>query len=345
MAVSSAVYAASEFRVAFAEQAIWGTANTTQGDFHEFHVTDLVLPDFSGILSDETKRSNGLKVLDVTDVFRSNAGSEYTVTVAGTLTNKVVAKLLYSATQNITAETDSSPYPKTFKVDGTSIGASHTPSSFFSMLFYNPSTTEHISLKDCVVKTLTISCDPASNGGRATFTATFVTGAMPTFGATATPASWVAPGVTYYLGQLLQTKTLASADLVLGKYELTIENGATRVGYGTTGNAEGMAMTSIEVTGSIEAKFDANTKDLVDKWLLSPTAGSADSDLVLVHSANTEVDYMSITLHTIPTAQPALSGSEKGVFTTYAFRAVTESTTAAATIIVADGLNENWIGA
>ena len=30
MAVSSSVYAASEFRVAFAEQAIWGTANTTQ---------------------------------------------------------------------------------------------------------------------------------------------------------------------------------------------------------------------------------------------------------------------------------------------------------------------------
>jgi len=345
MAISPAVYSATEYRVAFAEQIAWGTANTTQADFFEIYTTELVLPDFSGILSDETKRSNGKKVLDATDVFRSNAGSEYTVTVSGVLTNKQLGKLLYGVTQYISAEVDTTPYLKTFTIDGTTVGNSVTPSMFFTMLFYNPATSEHIALKDCVVKALTITCDPGASGGRATFSATFVTGGLPSFGATATPASWTAPGVTFYLGQTLATKTLASADLVLGKYELTIDNGATRVGFQSDGEAEGMSMQMLDVSGSIEVKYDAFTKDLVDKWLASPTAGSADSDLILVHSANTETDYLSITLHTIPTAQPALAGSEKGVFSTYAFRAVTESSTAAATLVIGDGLDEGWIGA
>lgn len=344
MAISATVYSATEYRVAFAEQTTWGTANSTQADFYEFSTTELVLPDFSGILSDETKRSNGKKVLDVTDVFRSSAGSEYTVTVAGVLTNTQIGKLVYGVTQNISAEVDTTPYLKTFAVDGMG-GNSVVPSKFFTVLCYNPATTEHISLKDCVIKTLSITCDPGSNGGRAMFTATFVTGALPTFGATATPASWTAPGVTFYLGQTLATKTLGGSDLVLGKYELTIENGATRVGYQADGEAEGMSTQMWDVSGSIEVKYDANTRDLIDSWLVSPTGGTADKSLVLVHSANTEVDYLSITLLTIPTSQPALAGSEKGVFQTYAFRAVTESSTAAATIVLADGINEGWVGA
>lgn len=346
MAVAPQIYSGVEYRVAFAEQAIWGTANSTQGDFFEFPVTELVMPDFSGILADETKRSNGKKVMDVTDVFRSNAGSEYSVQVSGVLHNNIAAKLFYGATQLISGETDSGAYAKTFTVDGSSVGASHTPSAIHTLLFYNPSTTKHISAKDCVLKTLTVSCDPGSNGGRATFQATFIVCSAPTMSSvTATPASWVAPDNTFYLGQTLATKTLAGSDLVLGKYELTIDNGATRVGYKSTGDAEGASIQMVDVTGSVEVKYDNNTFGLIDKWLLSPVAGSADSDLVLVHGSAGSAGHLSLTLHTIANAVPSLAASEKGVFQTYGFRAVTESTTAALTVIVSDGLNENWIGA
>lgn len=341
MAISTAVYSAHQWRVAFAQQAAWGTANTTQGDFQELHVTELVMPDFSGILSDETKRSNGKRIMDATDVFRSNAGSEYTVQVTTVLTKLMTGRLMYGALQQIASDAAISPYLKTFTVDGT-VPTSTTPAKFFTLLFYNPASNECIALKDVVIRTLTQSCDVGANAGRAKAAITFVTGAMPTWDATATPASWDAPGVDYYLMQTLVTKTLAGSDIVLGKYEFTIENGATRVGYSSTGDAEGFSFPLLDITGSIDVKYDANTKDLIDKWFLSPTGGSADSDLVLQHFADGNAQELEMTFHTILTAPPALAGTEKGVFQTVNWRAVTESSTAAATIKVADEIDEGW---
>jgi len=345
MAISASVYSAPQWRVAIAKQTAWGTANSTQGDFQELHVTDIVMPDFSGILSDETKRSNGKDIMDALDVFRSNAGSEYTVQATVVLTPPQLTLLLYGVLQsNLSDEVDVAPYLKTFTVGGTP-NNSITPLICFTMLINSANTAEHIELVDMVIRTLTVSCDVGANGGRATAQITFVTGHTPTYGASATPASWDAPGADYYLLQTLATKTYASADIVLSKYEFTIENGATRVGADTSGNAEGFAFPMYSITGSVDLKYDPNTKDAIDKWFASPTAGAADSDLELQHGADGSNYELEMLFHTILTAQPALAAGDKGVFQTIQWRAVTEGATAAATIKAADNLPRAWIGA
>jgi hypothetical protein len=348
MAISTAVYSGPQWRVAIAKQTTWGTANSTEAQFQELHVTDITLPDFSGILSDETKRSNGKNIMDVTDVFRSNAGSEYTCQATVVLTPPQLTLLLYSVGQNyLSAEVDSDPYLKTWTFDGTPLN-NITPTPILTMLFSSAATNENIMLKDVVVRTLSVTCDIGSNGGRATAQITFVTGAMPTYAATATPSTpWISPDVNYYLLQTLATKTLtaggAADELIISKYEFTIENGATRVGAGTDGNGEGFSFPMYEITGSLDVKYDLNTKDLIDKWFVSPTGGGADSDLVLQHGANSSSYELEMTFHTILTAPPQPANGDKGAFQTVAWRAVTESTTAAAVIKAADKLNRGWI--
>ena len=343
MAISTTVYSATGWRVAIAEQTVWGTPNTTQSEFYELHVSEITLPDFSGLLSDETKRSNGKNIMDALDIFRSNAGSENTLTANVVLTPTTLPMLLYGSLQAITSEGGTDPFLKTFTVDGTPL-SDIEPAIFFTLLVYSPATQESIQLQDVVIRTFSASCDAGASGGRATGSVTFVNGHQPAYNATATTGSWVAPGVNYYLLQTLQTKTLAESDVVLGKYDFTIENGATRVGFDANGDAQGFNFPMLDITGNVEVKYDANTKDLIDKWFLSPTNGSADSDLVLQHGADSSSYEWEMTFHTVLTAPPQPAAGDKGVFMPIAWRAVTEGETAAATIKSADRIDRAWTG-
>jgi len=304
MPVSTKTHDVTSFRCAIAGESAFGTANTTQAEFYELHVTDLVWPDGSDVLADDAKRSDGKMVRSHTDTFRSVAGGTSTVQVSGIATKQTLAMLMYACIQDLTSEGAISPYLKEFEWDASTTGyTSDLPNYTLTFLLYNPSTDNHQQMKSCVVKTLTVESDPGSNGGRLRFTA---------------------------------------VDVILGPVSLTLENNATRFGYDTSGDAEGYHLGPFDVTGSVDVKYDANTDDIGDLWYVSPTAGTAEADIFLGYVASGNVKELSFDVHAILTAPETPSGTDRGVFTQFQFQGVDDGTNEAIVVKLADEINRSW---
>ena len=342
MAVSTKTHGASLFRCAIASQAVLGTATTTQTAFYELHVSEIVWPDGSDVLGDDTKRSDGKMVRSHTDTFRSVAGGTATVQVSGIATKETLAMLCYAWAQDITSEGAITPFLKTFTLDDAHLPVD-SEEYLLTLLVYNPSTDNHVQLHSAVCKTLTIDSDAGSAGGRVRFTATLYSGfPLVRSSVTATPDDWVAPSVTPWTHQTMVTKTIAAADMVMGPISLTFENNAARYGYTSTGNAEGYAFGLFDITGTVDVKYDANSDDLGDAWYLDPAAGSAELAVVFGWAAVANVKEFSVTLNAILTAPEALSATDRGVFTQFALQAVDDGTNPAAVIKIADEIEREW---
>jgi hypothetical protein len=233
MAIDTNLYSKNQFRFAIAEESSFGTAITTQTNFKELWITEPVQIDYSGIVRDEAKRADGKRVLSHTDVYVDDNGGEYTVSVSGILTDLTADLLIYGVMQDLVSEAATTPYLKSFEWDGSTTGdSSGVPLKYYTLNGYNPATDESWQLKTAVLKSLTISADPGTNGGRATFNATFWSGFPPVqTGLTVSPASWVSPGTDYYVFQKLNTKTLGGSDLVLGSVNFEFNNNVVRVGH------------------------------------------------------------------------------------------------------------------
>lgn len=346
MAIDTTTYSGQEFRIALAEQTAFGTAFTTpMSGFQELDVRGFSFPDFSGILSDNTRRATGQRVKTITEYFRSNAGSDYTWEVSGVATLQTIAQLVYGVMQDIDTEEDELDDTKVFEWDGSTFAGAGDPPKVFTVALYSPVSTERFLMQDCVIKTLTFTCDVGSAGGRGTYKATFWTGHRPTWGATVAPGTdWISPGVTYFTAQTLATKTVllsggSALEVICPKYEITWENGASRVGYDSTGDAQSIHFDAPVVTGSIDVKYDANTKDTIDKWFLSPTDGAADIQIELAHTG------LGFSIHGVLTAPPAMDASERGLYQTLTWEGCTESTDEAIAVTISDNVLRGWIGA
>jgi hypothetical protein len=112
---STNVHAASDFRVAIAQEVTFGTPITAQGSFYELHTTDNSQVDWGGLIRESVKRSNGKRVKDNKDVFVQTAGGTYTVSVSGVLTDNTADLLLYGAIQDLASEASGTPFQKIFE--------------------------------------------------------------------------------------------------------------------------------------------------------------------------------------------------------------------------------------
>jgi len=344
MAIDLNVYSKNDFRFAIAEESSFGTAITAQGSFKEILITDIPQIEWGGIIRDEAKKSDGKRVFSHTDIYQTTAGGTYTCSVSGILTDITVDLLLYGATQDLVSEGANSPYLKTFEIDGSTDGDnSGVPYKFFTLNGYNPDTSEAWELKSCVLQNLTISTDPGTNGGRASFTATFFTGFPPTIsGLTVTPASWVTFGSDFYPFQTLNTKTIAANDVVLGSFSITIENGIVRVGYDSSGDPEQYFFPQFDVTGELSAKFDDNTAPEIDKWVLNPVDGSAESNIIVQWGDGTADGTLKFDINAIYSGHSYDFGNESGVFVSLPFRGVDDGTNEALEIKLANDTDRSW---
>lgn len=351
MAISTLNYSKTDVRCAIASQSVFGTANTTQAEFYELHITDMVKIDASsGVLEDATKRSDGSHVETITDVYRNTAGGEYTVQVSGIATKETLAMLIYAVTQDIATEADIDPYQRVFEWDEATtqkIAATGLPNYLLTFLLADPVAAENKQLHTCVVKTLQIDSDPGANAGRMSFTATLYTGFPAVTGSvTCTVADWVDPSQSYFVHQLLQTKTISAADVVCSKFSLSLENEVVRHGFTTTGAPELYAFGTPKVTGSLDVKYDANTVDLPDAYFISPSAaGAADFPVVMVWGATASALYLSFDIWAIYAGDPWERSDNGGaLFMTIPFKGLcVPGTTEAIEIKINDGVNRGWI--
>ena len=344
MAIDTSLYSKNEFRFAIAEEATFGTAITAQGSFKELHITDNPQLDWGGIIRDQAKRSDGKRVLSHTDTYLATAGGTYTCAVSGVLTDLTADLLLYGVMQDLVSEDGSTPYLKTFEWDGSTDGDdSGSPYKFFTLNGYNPATDESWQLKSCVLQSLSISADPGSNGGRASFSATFFTGFAPVqTGLTVTPASWVSPGEDFYSFQALAAKTVGGSDVVLGSMSLDFANGVVRVGHDSSGDPQQYTFPQFGVSGEVMVKYDANTKDEIVTFLKNPMDGSAETTIILRWGDGSADGTLSFEVNAIYTGNSLDFGNDAGVFVSLPFEGVDDGTYEAIEVKIANATDREW---
>ena len=337
MAISSAVYSKTAFRFAIAQETTFGTAITTQASFQELHITEPpTLDTATAVVTDETPRIDGSAVMGVGDIYKTQAGAITTVTVSGILTTPVLELLLEGVFQNKAT----SSLEDTYAWDSsTSVIGDPASQTFFTLALHDPISGEGKQLTSAFLKTLEITWDAGSNGGRASFNATFISGLALGTTSTFTPASWTSPGTAYFTTSGLDTKTLNSAEIVTNNFSFSLDNGATFWGVDSSGYAEGCTVGAAGgkgyvASGSVSVKYDANTDDLIDYALANPAAGSADIILALTFNSGDATNELSFTANCVLDSANYNFGQDAGVFRDLPFKCVYESTTDAITVVV-----------
>lgn len=347
------IHAKSEFRFAIAEESTWATAITTQSNFRELMITDVPQIEYGGIIRDEAKKSDGKRVLSHTDVFLQTAGGEYTVAVSGIITEDTVDLLVYGVMQDIVSESDSGTCARVFEWDGSSTGVDSNgkPNQSYTLNGYNPASDESWSLKGAVIKSLSISGDPGSNGGRLSFSATFYSGYAPTqTGLTVTPSSWTSAysssASDFFIFQKAAAKTIGGTAVVLGSFSLNWENNAKRIGHDSSGNPEYYAYSGggndFVFTGEMSAKYDANSKDEIAIFLADPGVGSAEKQIIFAWGSASADGYLKFDVNAIYTGNSMDFGGD-AVMINLPFQGVDDGTNEVIEVTIENSNNRGWI--
>jgi len=345
--MADAIYAPSQFRLAIAEESEFGTPITTQANFYELDIVSPTQPDMaSGVIEDTRKRSDGLRIMAPCDTYRTTVGGLYVIPFECIVSANTADLLIYGVMQDIESEADTTPYQKVMQWDKNTTGPDFSADAgkFFTVLGSDPA--ENWSATSCVVRNLTLSASPGTNGGRLTASGEFVTGFdIDISSVTATPASWTAPcsaSTQYYPFQLYANSSVAGADLVPYSFSITMNNGCVRVG-----NAAGLAtnyhMPLFEVNAEIVAKLDAITANLIDTYRLDPAAGSAEVAVIMDWGSDDTDGHLKFLMNAIYTAPTVRDfGQESGVGVTLSYSGVDDGSNKALVATIANAVDRTW---
>lgn len=346
MAVSTTTYAQSSFRLAIAEESTFGTPITAQGSFYELDIINATQPDMaSGVIEDSRKRNNGKRVADNKDTYRRTSGGLYVIPFEAVATQDTVDLLVYGVMQDLTSSTNvDTKYNNIWEWDGSTTCPDFggDAGKFFTVLGYDPA--ENWSATSCVLRNLSFSASPGSNGGRLTVSGEFVTGFdIDITSVTATPSSWVSPGTDYFAIQDYTTCSVGGSDLVPYSFSLNLANNAVRVGHDANADAQTYFIDVYECTAEIVAKLDANTVGLIDTYRLNPAAGSAEQEVIMAWGSVDSIGGLNFTLNAIYSGPNARDfGQESGVGVMLPYIGVDDGTNEAIEVKQTNEVNRGW---
>ena len=338
MAISQVVYGKTQFRFAFVEETTFGTPVSVASLLQECHITEPpTLDTATAVIVDETPRIDGSAVLSTSDIYKTTGGAITSVTVTGILTTPVLEMLLEGVFQNKSTSTSEDTYEWGPDTSALGDGADQT---FFTLALHDPASGKGKRVTSAFLKTLEISWEPGSNGGRASFSATFISGLPLEYDQDFTPASWSSPGTSFFTTSGLDAKRVDSNDVVLGSFSLSLDNGATFYGCDTSGYAEGCAVGAsgkgYVASGNVSVKYDENTNSLITKALTNPTGGTADIPITLTFNSGDAINQVAITANAVLDSANLNYGGSAGVMLDLPFKCAWESTTSGLTIVVGD---------
>jgi len=356
MAVDGNVYASTEFRFAIAEEATFGTAivvPTADASYNELCITEPPQIDWGNLITDRAKKADGSRVSMVTDNFVSKAGTDFTVSVSGIATDETIDFLIYGVMQDLVSEATSTPFLKTFEWDESSgsVDFSANAGKLYTLVGYDPDGASW-QLRSAFLRELTLTADPGTNGGRLSYTATFMSGFIPTVsGVTTVPTNWnniAQAGTAFYPFQTLATKTLDGNDIVLGSMSLTFNNSGTRVGYDSSGEPQnyiiGSGGDNLSLTGEIVTKYDSNSAGALTAFLLNPANDAqASIPLVITWGDGSSDGTVSFTINPVFTGNAKDFGNDAGVFVNLPFMGVgLGSGNEAIVVTIANAKDRSW---
>ena len=247
------VYSGKQFESYVSLQSDALGTNDVSGTLYKIRTPEVSDIDFSAGFQTADVERTGQRVLRPTDHFKVYKGGTFTWSFSDyAVENEAALQLLLqlvteddspSGTCVISGNQGSVVYE-----EGASTG------EYACVVISSPDADEDRLMFSSILQELTLSIDPTQNGGR--LTATEGTGANAT-------------AVDYTRGFFdCTTMSIGGDDVVLNKFDITISNPATRVGYSTVNSIthEPSAYNrggQISVTGNVSAKLDDNVTDTI----------------------------------------------------------------------------------
>jgi len=343
MALSKKIYSGKTWKVGLKAQAAFGTALGEDTNFVTLPIMDVSLPTVTPMEGGGMKAGTSGMVTHGKHFFRSEKGGEVTWSFEMPCELEWAAQMFGSAFQQL-AETDAgdddtAPFVHTITVDkDTARPEWDAPSDGFPALytiaFDSPIAAEGILMKDAIIRTLTLTCDPGSNEGRCYLSGEFYSGSAltleNTFGGT-----WTTRTQTYmYPDWAVRTLTLdgvAGVDIWVGSFEFTVNNSAARLGFTSGGDVEWYkwGVPELEMTGNLRVKYDANLNTSAAKNVFQDFLSGSEAILTLKNTSTTidAAGELSIIANIYYTGQPEIDlASDDGVYVNLPYK-VTQATT------------------
>ncbi len=367
MALDRTAYSAAEWDLAIQEEDTWGTAETTAGSFKLCHLTEPPTLDLSGIIRDETPKTRDMRVPHQADNFSQLSGGSVAIDFNNILMTDITLDFfLYAVLQDLVSEQVGTPFEKIWEWDtattspdfGAIVAITTAGHIFTVVLKNNAIASEDRILTSAILSTLTLNSDPAAFGGRLTASGKWWSGHPVDFapGGSQSLTGATVPGTDFYhhfgsgadatTALRLNTKTLNGKVLIIGPYSITFNNKAKRIGD-AVGNAQNYVLAPnmndmYEVVGSINVKYDSETKGFLDDWLTS----GFDTQLVLAYGSgndpvDTDGDFL-MKLNVAPTGHEMDYGNELGVFLNIPFKGVDDETNEMVEIEQANAADRGW---
>ena len=353
MAIDANVHSAQQWELAIGEETALGTPQTTAASFKLLHVSSHGSVELAGLVQDTTQRARGQRVMHNQDMYLTKAGGQVTLPFDCIATDITLDYLLYLAMQDLASEAASTPFAKIYEWDGATtqpdlaaISGSASPGKLVTVLQRGPVASEHRRLTSAILSRLTLRLDPALNGGRFSCQGTFWSGLSNAFSPSQNQSITGAtqPGTDYYHFANLVTKKLGGLDIVLGGFDLTLDNRVARVGNDASGDAQAYALgvPGYRAFGSITIKYDGNSKDTIDNFLTS----AYDTQLVLAWGSG--ADPVTTDGDLLVKLNVNFAGNafdfirEDGVFLTIPFECVDDGTNEAVEIEIANAIDRVW---
>ena len=290
MALLTTSYSSSAFKIAIAEQDIFGTITAAGGNnYHALDVDSISSPSLNPQQALDVR--SGSRVLQTTDFFHTKVGAISEISVSGTATTAALDLLL----ENMMSEavgTASGVYSFLSNASAQSVGATDTDQAgtLLSIAIISPISAMDIGFKDCVVTALSLSGDAGTEGGRIKFSATFKTGsATDATQATAVGAvdtAFTAATENYTMNSWVaaQRQFVGVPNLVMSSFALNLSNDASFAGLVSTGYE--IISRSGEFSATLDAtlKYDANTSVFFENFMDQAT-GVSEGATLLNHQA------------------------------------------------------------
>lgn len=280
-ALDKTVYSGKQFEAYVSLQSGNLGANAVSGTLYKLRLPEVNDIDFSAGFQTADVERTGQRVLRPTDHIKVYKGGTFTWSFENlVIENEAVLQLLL---QLVTE--DASP-EGTAVITGNQATVAYeegaSTGEYACVVISSPDTDEDRLMHSSILQELTLSMDPATNGGRLTASGTFFSGYQPVIGTEGTSPNATAEDYTKGFFDCT-TQSIGGDDVVLSNFEITISNPATRVGFSTVNSIAGEPSAYnrgglISVSGNLSAKLDDNVTDTIQDFILGNSVNISIGD-------------------------------------------------------------------
>lgn len=267
MAINGIVHGGSESKWGILEMSDFDAAVSATGN-HEMVEGPMPTVD-PGLFRDNTVKAGDGRMRAVANDFVSAKGGLRVISFSDMVVrHDDLGVLLYAVCQNV-SEGAGTPFEKTYTLaNATTQPDFSADAGFFAQIgIYDTIASYHRAYTGCILRTLTLSVDLA-NDGLLRASGEWISGFAENTTTNFNTGTWAYNAQDYFNFHVTPTKKIASADIVLHGFDITINNNAVRVGStGANGDCEtyalGIGDTGYEISGNIKTKFDVNTQGII----------------------------------------------------------------------------------